>query len=132
MAAKKDPSDQGEKLVSLDLDENQPVWVWDKYQEADVNGNLIYQPKELSENHQGKTKQEILGEQGGWRIVLMEDMPNIPRENPETKGGRTQIDVKGSSIKKYMEKGKNIPSPSEYLKALQQDSTYKGRTRHDP
>ena len=130
--AKKDPSDQGEELVSLDLDENQPVWVWDKYQEADTNGSLVYQPKELSENHQGKTKQEILGEQGGWRIVLMEDMPNIPRENPETKGGRTQIDVKGSSIKKYIKRGEDIPSPAEYLKALQQDSTYKGEEGMTP
>ena len=130
--AKKDPSDQGEELVPLDLDENQPVWVWDKYQEADTNGSLVYQPKELSENHQGKTKQEILGEQGGWRIVLLEDMPNIPRENPETKGGRTQIDVKGSSIKKYIKRGEDIPSPAEYLKVLQQDSTYKGEEGMTP
>lgn len=122
-SAKKDPS---EDPVPLELDENQPVWVWDKYKDADVNGELIYQPKEFSENHQGKTKQELLGEQGGWRIILLEDMPNIPRENPETKAGRTQIDTKGTSIKAYMEEGENTPSPAEYLTAFQQDPAYKG------
>ncbi|MBI5306430.1 hypothetical protein HZB04_02510 [Candidatus Wolfebacteria bacterium] len=57
LATKENPSDPDE---SLGLDENQPVWVWDGYKNADSDGKLFYFPKEFSSNHQGKTKQEIL------------------------------------------------------------------------
>jgi len=131
-AAKKNPDDANEQLVQLDLDENQPLWKWDGYNDSDVNGKLVYQPKEFSENHGGKTKQEILNERGGWQILLIEDMPNIPRKNPETKGGRTQIDTAGSSIKKYMKRGESIPSPAEYLKAIEKDPAYQGESGMTP
>ncbi len=132
--------DQGEPDQKLELDEKEPVWVWDKYKNADVNGELIYQPKEFSKNHQGKTKQEILKEahstgsgQGGWNILLLEDLPNIPREGKgETIGERPQIDTVGASIKKYIKKGESIPCPSEYLKALQDESIYQNETGMTP
>ena len=62
-SAKKDPSNQNEQLVPLAIDKNQPLYNWDGYDDADINGKLIYQPKEFSKNHKGKTKQEILKEQ---------------------------------------------------------------------
>lgn len=137
LATKKDPKEPDQKL---ELDENQPVWVWDKYLNADVNGELIYQPKEFSKNHQGKTKKEILKEapstgsgQGGWNILLIEDLPNIPREGKgEIIGKRPQIDTSGTSIKKYIKKGEAIPSPSEYLKAIQTESIYQNETGMTP
>lgn len=127
--AKKDAKDEGEEAVLANVNSEKPLWVWDKYQEADVKGKMVYQPKEFSEtSHGGKTKAQILaslGGLGGWRIILVEDMPNIPTENGQTKAGRTQIDVKGSTISQYVEKGKNEPNMREFLKALQ-DPMYKG------
>lgn len=110
--------------------ENSAIWVWHQYLNADKTGVLVYYPKEFSSNHQSRTKQKILKEQGnitgaGFNILFIEDMPNIPRENPETKGGRTQLDTQGSTIKKYIEKpGKDIPSPSEYLQAINTEPMY--------
>jgi hypothetical protein len=116
----------------LELDESQPLWKWEGYNNADVTGELVYNPKEFSKNHKGQTKQEILAKQGGWQVLFIEDMPNIPRDNPKTKGGRTQIDTSGSSIKKYVKRGGNIPSPAEYLNALGKESAYNSESGMTP
>lgn len=106
LATKKDPKDPDKEL---DLDKNKPVWVWDEYQNADVEGKLVYNPKEFSENHQGKTKEEILKEQGGWSVILMEDLPNIPRNGKgEIVGGRKQLEA-GLTPKEYLEKLQTDP-----------------------
>ena len=128
-ATKKNPDDS---LEPLELDESQPLWKWDGYNNADATGELVYNPKEFSENHKGQTKQEILAKQGGWQVLFIEDMPNIPRDNPKTKGGRTQIDTSGSSIKKYIKGGENTPSPAEYLNALSKESAYNGESGMTP
>jgi hypothetical protein len=101
LATKKNPEDPD---VPLDLDVNQPLWKWDGYNNADGEGKLVYDPKEFSQNHGGKTKIEILTESGqGWNIWLLEDMPNIPRENKgEEIGERKQIEAN--------------KTPNEYLK----------------
>ena len=65
----------------MELNENEPVWAWEGYNNADINGELIYFPEEFSSNHQGKTKKEILKEKGGWNIIFMENIPNIPRKD---------------------------------------------------
>ena len=126
LAAKDKPSDPDEPL---ELNESRPVWVWNEYANADVSGSLVYFPKKFSENHQGKTKQEILKEQGGfpasrsfgagWNILLLEDLPNIPR------GG------KGKKLKgrKQLEAGQ---SPEKYLKALQTNPQYKNESGLTP
>ena len=58
-ATKKDQNDQNEDLVPLDLDKDQPVWTWDEYEDADINGKLVYYPDKFDqEGHQGKTKTE--------------------------------------------------------------------------
>ena len=108
LATKENPKDPDEPL---ELDENQPVWKWEGYDNADIEGKLVYFPREFSQNHQGKTKKEILKEQGGWNIILIEDLPNIPREG------------KGKEIKarKQFEANK---TPNEYLKTLQTDKQY--------
>jgi len=112
LATKEKPTDPDEKL---ELDENQPLYVWDEYNGADKNGKLVYFPKSFdSKNHKGKTKTELLSNPDeAWQIILVEDMPNIPREG------------KGETIKerKQIEANK---TPSDYLKMLQTDKAYQG------
>jgi len=118
LATKKDPSEPDEKL---ELDEKDPIYVWDKYKNADTEGKLVYYPKEFSqENHQGKTKKEILEQtKQGFNILLIEDLPNIPREGKgEEVGGREQLEA-------------NKP-PNEYLNALQDESIYQNETGLTP
>ena len=119
---KKEPTDPNEPITELHKDG--PMYIWDKYNNADATGELVYEPKKLEkDNHQGKTKSEIVAQKGGFKVLLIEDMPNIPRKgNAIEKGGRTQIDTKGTTIAKYIEQGKDTPSPIEYLNALQTES----------
>ena len=110
--AKKDPADPNEQLVPLGLDENQPLWVWDKYQEADTNGTLVYFPQQFTqENHQGQTKAEVLKNQikfPGYLITLQEKQVNIPAENQgETTQQRKQLEA-------------NL-TPNDYLAKFKED-----------
>lgn len=152
-ATKKNRDDPNEPLIPLELDENEPLWKWEKYSNADVSGELLYDPEQLPTTSEepdekkrrrkskGRTKKDILsggaGPEGqaygaGWDIRLIEDLPNIPRATNDEeekqkrikKGGRPQLDTAGSSIKKYIKKGEDIPSPQEYLKALQNEPIY--------
>jgi hypothetical protein len=116
-ATKENPGDPDEKL---ELDEANPVWVWDEYKEADQNGKLVYSPQEFSANHQGKTKQEILNQtKQGFSVKLMEDLPNLPRAN------------KGKEIKgrKQLEAGQ---SPNKYLETFKTDPIHKNETGLTP
>jgi len=101
--------------TSLQLDESEPLWVWDGYNDADANGNLIYYPKEFSQdNHQGQTKQELLDSEtpsGGWQLLLIEDLPNLPAKGKgQTIGGRQQLTAN--------------QAPKEYLNKLKTESSY--------
>jgi len=110
LATKKDPSEKDDKL---ELDKKEPVYVSDEYKNADTKGKLVYYPKEFSkENHQGKTKEEILEKtKQGFNILLIEDLPNIPREGKgQEVGGRKQFETN--------------KTPNEYLEALQTESIY--------
>lgn len=130
---RKNPADETEALIPAGLDENQPLWVWDKYQNADLDGKLVYFPKEFSQNHQGKTKKQILEEtQQGFQVILREKNINIPRNKTEAIGGRHQLDTQGTSIKKYIKRGETIPSPEEYLKAIQTEEQYKNEQGQTP
>ena len=109
LATKEKPSDPDEPL---DLNEEEPVWVWNQYENADLEGKLIYYPQEFSDNHHGKTKKQILDQtKQGFNVLLIEDLPNIPRQG------------KGKTIqgRKQWEANK---TPQEYLKALQTDPAY--------
>ncbi|MBI2633258.1 MAG: hypothetical protein HYW78_02600, partial [Parcubacteria group bacterium] len=115
-ATKENPTDPDEPL---ELEESQPIWVWDKYINADKDGKIVYFPKEFSSHHQGKTKKEVLQEHGGWNVLLLENLPNIPRQG------------KGAEIKgrKQLEAGK---TPNDYLKTLQTNAHYKNETGMTP
>lgn len=111
LATKEGPSDPDEPL---ELNEGEPVYAWSEYQDADRNGKLIYNPQSFKGSHGGKTKAEILQiPESAWQIVLLEDMPNIPR------AGRGKT-IEG---RKQVEAGK---SPEEYLELLRKEKAYKG------
>ena len=116
LAAKENPADPDEPL---ELDESQPFSFWDDYQNADINGKLVYFPEEFSQNHRGKTKKEVLKKQGGWTVLLLENLPNIPRQ------GQGQ-EIKG---RKQLEAGQ---MPNQYLEILKTDVSYKNETGMTP
>ena len=63
--------DYKQRNLDFDLDTDNPLWTWKEYQGADIGDSpdLVYYPRFFdSENHQGKTKMEILKEQaeGPW------------------------------------------------------------------
>jgi len=120
LATKKDLSDPDEPL---DLDESNPCYVDDEYNNADVDGSLVYNPHEFSkDNHNGQTKNQILESHNvqslstaGYEIALVEDLPNIPREASGQEKG------KEGHKRKQFEAGK---SPEDYLAMLQNDPQY--------
>jgi hypothetical protein len=104
----------------LELDEEQPVYVADEYKDADVSGDLVYYPQKFDKaNHGGMTKEELINATGGWRIELIEDLPDLPAE----KKGKT---IKG---RKQFEAGQ---SPEEYLEKIKTDKQYKGEQLSTP
>jgi hypothetical protein len=94
----------------LDLNEENPVYMNDELKaEPDKTGDLVNYPKRYDKkNHEGKTKSEILEEQGeevfaGYEAVLMQNLTEIPAKGDEKEiGGRQQIEA-GKSAKKYLE-----------------------------
>ena len=73
----------------------------------DENGKLVYDPKEFSESHGGKTKAEILAAADklspAWRIIMIEVDPNIPRAGKgKPVGGRPRIEA-NKTPKEYLE-----------------------------
>jgi hypothetical protein len=115
-ATQKNPANPDEKLVSIEVNKNQPFWVWDKYKNADTNGTLVYECAGFSEAHDGKTKQAILdnpllGTNAGWHISFIEDIPNLPAE----KEGKTIGERKQHEANK---------SPIDYLSLFQTDRSY--------
>jgi len=109
LATKKAPDDLDEPI---ELDGDKPIWVWDGFLEADTNDLLLYYPQQYSpQNHGGKTKRDLLAGGHGWNVLLVEYLPNIPRE------GRGE-NING---RKQLEAGR---SPREYLKTVQSDPSY--------
>ena len=97
---------------TLELDENEPVWTWDKYQQADENGKLVYYPKQFDKTkHQGLTKKQLVNQGEAWQIILVEDLPDLPAENQgKTLNQRKQLEAN--------------QTPKDYLKTIQTNTTY--------
>ena len=98
----------------LKLDENQPLYVWGGYDNANTENKIVYYPQEFNkENHQGKTKQQLLETQlnQGWQILLIEDLPDLPAEGQGQEiSGRKQLE--------------SNQAPIDYLKQLQENPIY--------
>ncbi len=101
--------------TKLNLNKENPLNVWNEYEEADVNNYIIYFPRHFKkENHGGGTKKVLLlNPKNAWLILLVKDMPNIPRaKNGKTMGGRHEL-----------ESGK---TPLDYLRIIQTEPAYEG------
>lgn len=95
--------------VNLDLED--PVYRWDGYNNADKEDKLIYYPKSFDQNHNGKTKKELIESGNSWRVSLVEDLPDLPEQGKgKTVGGRKQLEAN--------------KSPTEYLRSLQLKKEY--------
>ena len=119
LATKENPTDPDEKL---ELDTNQPLWRWeDGYSKCDTEDKIVYFPKEFSKNHGGKTKKELLASDSSnaWRIWLVENTPNIPREG------------KGKEVGKRHQLEAN-KQPKEYLELFRTKSEYKNESGLTP
>jgi len=100
--------------TKLKLDTNQPLWVWEKYAQADEEGKLVYFPQKFDKtNHQGKTKAQIIQAGQAWQLVLTEDLADLPSENQgKDIQGRHQLEANKTG--------------HEYLRLLQEDPQYQG------
>ena len=100
--------------VPLELDAINPLYVWDKLQDSDDNGSLFYYPKQFTKDHQGKTKRQLLAELSlfpGWRVLLLEPNPVIPRQGKgQTIGSRPQLEAG--------------QTPNDYLQTFSTNPTY--------
>jgi hypothetical protein len=105
---------------------NEPIWVWEKYKKADTTGKLIYYPQEFSDNHQGKTKQQLIDLGNAWEILLIEDLPDLPGKG-EGLILNQKRNLKTSRIP--LEAGK---SPNKYLNILKTDPNYQGEQGFTP
>ncbi|KKU31079.1 MAG: hypothetical protein UX57_C0008G0040 [Candidatus Uhrbacteria bacterium GW2011_GWE2_46_68] len=148
------------KNLSFDLDTNEPIWLCEDYQGADIGDspNLVYEPQSFTkEGHGRKTKAQILekqskgqwipapvgvsGEKGlgtpGWTVHLLQPSdpsdPYSPGFAPIPKEG--QRTSQGDLVPRPpLEAGK---TPNEYLSILQnaqgdKDSPYHGETGMTP
>ena len=124
LATKEHPDDPDEPM---NLDTNQPVWVWDEWRGSDQDGSAVYYPASFDQtNHGGHTKAEILKAQSGspfagWNPLLLEPSMNIPRQGKgKTIGSRKQLEANRT--------------PAEYRQDLSTNSQYaseQGLTNED-
>ena len=109
-----------EEPEPLELNTDEPVWVWDGYKDADTNGELVYYPEEFTQDHKGKIKAQILEEdpRAGFKAIFLEADSIIPREgSPSAKA----TEDKEGNVRKQIEAGK---TPNEYLEMLKNDPQY--------
>jgi hypothetical protein len=104
----------------LELDRENPIDIWHEgYDNGDISGELIYDPKEFSQYHQGKTKEELIQAKGAWQFILTEDLPDLPAKGKgQTIAGRHQLESNKSS--------------EQYLQAMQTDPQYQGEKGFSP
>jgi uncharacterized protein (TIGR02996 family) len=82
------------------LNQREPVWVWNQYRREP----LVYEPHSFTDHHGGRTKEEILREDGrGWDVLLVEGMTGLPREGQGKRiGGRRQVEC-GRTPQEYVD-----------------------------
>jgi hypothetical protein len=74
---------------NLFANDDRPVWIWDQYKNAEESGDLVYDAQELTENHQGKTKKQKIDEIGGYSIILIDDIVDLPQTGQDKEGRKT-------------------------------------------
>jgi len=115
---------------TLELDENNPLFVWEDLVQSDnpstskdkqIEYGVSNYAGKTKEERGGKYKNELLKENpdNGWQISLIEDLPDLPKEG------------KGLTItnRKQLEANK---TPTDYLKLLQTQEQYQGESGQTP
>jgi len=108
-----------DSLISVRVNKEKQVWVWDPLRHAIDTGEIIYFPQEYTSNHRGQTKSEIINNGcicaiSGWSVGLVESLSVMSQQGQgQTLAGRRQLEVG--------------QSPREYLQILQSD-VYQGET----
>jgi hypothetical protein len=113
---RRSPSDP---LIPVRVNKEKQVWIWEPLRQAWENDELVYFPREYTQNPHGRPKSEAVNNGRicaipGWSVGLVESLPIMPEQGRgETLGGRRQLEI-GSS-------------PREYLRTMQEDA-YQGET----
>ncbi|MFZ2834647.1 MAG: hypothetical protein WAZ64_01270, partial [Candidatus Moraniibacteriota bacterium] len=112
-----------EELMPFDLDINEPVYINEMYANADEKNELVYDVNGFSyENHQGKTKKQLINAQKsipGYLIIFREGDMNMPEEGKgKIINGRKQLEIHDA--------------PKKYLKLIQTEKQYQGESGQTP
>jgi hypothetical protein len=100
-------SSASDPLIPVRVNTEKQVWIWDTLKQKIDNEELVYFPKEYSNNHKGFTKLEAINNAGicavpGWSVGLVESLPIMPQQGPgKILGGRRQLEI-GSSPREYL------------------------------
>jgi hypothetical protein len=106
---------EGDPNTPLELNEDEPVYVWEGYNN---NDEPIYFPTTYDPNaHGGMMKPQAMSKFGAWQIYLVEETP-IPREG------------KGKELGKRKQLEANL-KPTQYLEKLKEDA-YKDEVGSTP
>ena len=107
---RKNPKDKG---VPLELNLQNPVYIYNDFIKGESSGNLLYYPDNFDdEKPGGHTKAELIellknSPFPGWEVLLIEPNPFLPKTREgKTIGGRLQLE--------------NSKTPREYLAQLQE------------
>ncbi len=87
------------------VNEADPLWVWPQYRSEP----LVYDPQRFTDDHGGRTKEEILAKSDrAWDVLLVEgELQNLPRSRRgQFTGGRAQIECGRTPIE-YL---RNLPA----------------------
>jgi hypothetical protein len=99
--------------TKLKLDQKEPFHLLGSYQNGDINGELVYDPREFIKKHQGRTKEELIIERGSWQISLIEDSTDLLTIGQgKTIAGRPQFEAN--------------KTPRDFLRLIQTDPQYLG------
>jgi hypothetical protein len=102
---------RNEQRIEGGLNRDRPVWMWEEGydlrdgQGPDGDGRLVYLPKSFDQDHDGRTKAELLDADplAAWQVLLIEGgLTNLPRRGRGTTvGGRPQIEA-GRTQREYL------------------------------
>lgn len=104
----------------LRVNESEPIWIWDRIRLAMDTPRFLYFPQNYTyRDHQGITKEEVIGDSGicavpGWSIGLIEPLPIMPRQ------GQGRVLDGRKELEEYS-------TPREYLQILD-TAAYQGES----
>lgn len=88
----------------LEIGDEGLLYKWDGYVEADMTGEVVYEPKSFDKvSHGGKVKGDLLVSGQAFRVYLVEDLADLPAEgHGQIIGNRKQLEANQSPVQ-YLE-----------------------------